>query len=131
MGFTYRKSKNIGSGVRLNTGKKSVGLSSGVKGARVSVNSKGRAGISLSIPGTGIRYRKSIKVGHGGFLAGLCNFFIAFFQIGFLLTWWLLKLVLWLMYVLAVYAYRGISFLVRSVISKLRKRETSGENVEE
>lgn len=131
MGFTYRKSKNIGSGVRLNTGKKSVGLSSGVKGARVSVNSNGRAGISLSIPGTGIRYRKSIKVGHGGLLAGVCNFFIALFQIGFLLTWWLLKLVLWLMYVIAVYAYRGISFLVRSAISKMRKCEVSGENIEE
>ena len=37
----YRKSKNIGGGVRLNTGKKSVGLSAGVKGARVSVNSIG------------------------------------------------------------------------------------------
>lgn len=41
MGFTYRKSKNIGGGTRLNVGKKSVGLSAGTKGARISVNSRG------------------------------------------------------------------------------------------
>ena len=127
MGFTYRRSKNIGSGVRLNTGKKSVGLSSGVKGIRASVNSKGRAGISLSIPGTGIRYRKSIKIGHGGLLAGVCNFFIGLFQIGFLLTWWILKLIIWLMCIMAVYAYRGLSFLVQSIVSKIWKPESSEE----
>ena len=127
MGFTYRRSKNIGSGVRLNTGKKSVGLSSGVKGIRASVNSKGRAGISLSIPGTGIRYRKSIKIGHGGLLAGVCNFFIGLFQIGFLLTWWILKLIIWLMCIMAVYAYRGLSCLVQSIVSKIWKAESSEE----
>ena len=127
MGFTYRRSKNIGSGVRLNTGKKSVGLSSGVKGIRASVNSKGRAGISLSIPGTGIRYRKSIKIGHGGLLAGVCNFFIGLFQIGFLLTWWILKLIIWLMCIMAVYAYLGLSFLVQYIVSKIWKAESSEE----
>ena len=127
MGFTYRRSKNIGSGVRLNTGKKSVGLSSGVKGIRASVNSKGRAGISLSIPGTGIRYRKSIKIGHGGLLAGVCNFFIGLFQIGFLLTWWILKLIIWIMCIMADYAYRGLSFLVQSIVSKIWKAESSEE----
>lgn len=58
MGLQYRKSKNLGGGVRLNVGKKSAGLSAGVKGARVSVNSKGRVGLSLGIPGTNFRYRK-------------------------------------------------------------------------
>lgn len=123
MGFTYRKSKNLGGGVRLNTGKKSVGLSAGVKGARVSVNSKGRAGIGLSIPGTGIRYRKSIKVGSGGLMAGICNFLIGLFQIGFLLTWWVFKLVIWLMCVMVVYTYRGIAVLVKKAPEKFRKKE--------
>ena len=66
MGFTYRKSKNLGGGVRLNTGKKNIGLSAGVKGAHVSVNSKGRIGLSLGIPGTNFRYRKVMSSKKGG-----------------------------------------------------------------
>ncbi len=54
MGFNFRKSINLGGGLKLNLGKKSVGISAGVKGARVSVNSKGRKSATLSIPGTGI-----------------------------------------------------------------------------
>ena len=42
MGFRFRKSFKIAPGVRVNIGKKSVGISAGVKGARVSVNSNGR-----------------------------------------------------------------------------------------
>lgn len=59
MGFNFRKSINLGGGVKLNLGKKSVGISAGVKGARVSVNSKGRKSSTLSIPGTGISYTKT------------------------------------------------------------------------
>ncbi|EQF27292.1 TPA: DUF4236 domain-containing protein [Clostridioides difficile] len=59
MGFNFRKSINLGGGVKLNLGKKSVGISAGVKGARVSVNSKGRKSATLSIPGTGISYTKT------------------------------------------------------------------------
>ncbi|EGT4836545.1 TPA: DUF4236 domain-containing protein [Clostridioides difficile] len=59
MGFNFRKSINLGGGVKLNLGKKSVGVSAGVKGARVSVNSKGRKSATLSIPGTGISYTKT------------------------------------------------------------------------
>ena len=50
MGFNFRKSINLGGGLKLNLGKKSVGISAGVKGARVSVNSKGRKSATLSIP---------------------------------------------------------------------------------
>ncbi|AXU74139.1 tetratricopeptide repeat protein [Clostridioides difficile] len=59
MGFNFRKSINLGGGFKLNLGKKSVGISAGVKGARVSVNSKGRKSATLSIPGTGISYTKT------------------------------------------------------------------------
>lgn len=59
MGFNFRKSINLGGGLKLNLGKKSVGISAGVKGARVSVNSKGRKSATLSIPGTGISYTKN------------------------------------------------------------------------
>ena len=57
MGFNFRKSINLGGGLKLNLGKKSVGISAGVKGARV--NSKGRKSATLSIPGTGISYTKT------------------------------------------------------------------------
>ncbi|EAA0009289.1 TPA: DUF4236 domain-containing protein [Clostridioides difficile] len=59
MGFNFRKSINLGGGLKLNLGKKSVGISAGVEGARVSVNSKGRKSATLSIPGTGISYTKT------------------------------------------------------------------------
>ena len=59
MGFNFRKSINLGGGLKLNLGKKSVGISAGVKGARVSVKSKGRKSATLSIPGTGISYTKT------------------------------------------------------------------------
>ena len=59
MGFNFRKSINLGGGLKLNLGNKSVGISAGVKGARVSVNSKGRKSATLSIPGTGISYTKT------------------------------------------------------------------------
>lgn len=66
MGFRFRKSIKIAPGVRLNFGKKSVGISAGVKGARVSVNSSGRVTKSVGIPGTGISYVKTSKIGGSG-----------------------------------------------------------------
>lgn len=56
MGLNFRKSINLGKGFKLNIGKKSVGISGGVKGARVSVNSSGRKTATFSIPGTGLSY---------------------------------------------------------------------------
>jgi len=56
MGLNFRKSINLGKGFKLNIGKKSVGISGGVKGARVSVNSKGRKTATFSLPGTGLSY---------------------------------------------------------------------------
>lgn len=66
MGFRFRKSIKILPGVKLNVGKKGVGISAGVKGARVSVNSSGRVTKSVGIPGTGISYVESSKIGNSG-----------------------------------------------------------------
>lgn len=63
MGFRFRKSFKIAPGVRVNVGKKSIGFSAGVKGARVSVNSSGRKTTTVGIPGTGLSYQKTEKIG--------------------------------------------------------------------
>lgn len=65
MGFRFRKSFKIAPGVRVNVSKKSVGISAGVKGARVSVNSSGRTTKTVSLPGTGLSYTKTGKIGGG------------------------------------------------------------------
>ena len=62
MGFKFRKSIKIAPGVKLNINKKSVGISAGTRGARVSVNSKGRATTTVGIPGSGISYSKTTNL---------------------------------------------------------------------
>lgn len=65
MGMKFRKSVKIAPGVRVNFNKKSVGLSVGGKGARVSVNSSGRVTKTVSLPGTGLSYSDSHTIGGG------------------------------------------------------------------
>jgi hypothetical protein len=55
--FRFRRSIKIAPGLRLNINKKSVGISTGVRGARYSINSSGRRTRSVGIPGTGLSYR--------------------------------------------------------------------------
>ena len=59
MGIRFRKSINLGEGLKLNINKKSFGISAGTKGSRVSINSKGRRTTSIGIPGTGLSYVSS------------------------------------------------------------------------
>ena len=61
MGISYRKSKKIGNS-RVSVSTKSVGFSTGVKGARISLNSKRGARISLGVPGTGFRYTSLSRI---------------------------------------------------------------------
>lgn len=57
MGSTrFRKSKKIAPGVKLNVGKKGVGVSIGGKVAGVSVNTQGDVTKRVSAPGTGLSY---------------------------------------------------------------------------
>ena len=56
MGTRFRKSKQLIPGVKLNVGKKSVGVSIGGKLAGVSVNTKGDVTKRVSAPGTGLSY---------------------------------------------------------------------------
>ncbi len=53
----FRRSVRLAPGLRLNFNKRSVGISTGVPGARYSVNSDGRRTRSVGIPGTGLSYR--------------------------------------------------------------------------
>lgn len=59
MGLRFRKSVKIAPGVRLNIGKKSVGVSAGVKGYRKSINSSGRVTTSIGTPVSGVSYVKT------------------------------------------------------------------------
>lgn len=61
MGLRFRKSIKIFPGVKLNFNKKSIGLSFGTRGARVSVNSDGRKTTSVGLPGTGLYWTDSRK----------------------------------------------------------------------
>jgi hypothetical protein len=58
MGFTYRKSVNLGP-FRVNLSKSGLGYSVGGRGFRVGTTARGKKYTSFSIPGTGLGYRKS------------------------------------------------------------------------
>jgi uncharacterized protein DUF4236 len=64
MGFSFRKSKKIAPGLRLNVSKSGLGLSAGVRGARVSANTKGETHVSAGRGG--LYYRKRLKKAAGG-----------------------------------------------------------------
>jgi len=61
MGFSFRKSINFGL-LRLNFSKRGVGVSAGVKGARVS---KGPGGTYLNVGRGGFSYRKKLDAASG------------------------------------------------------------------
>lgn len=56
MGYRYRKSINIGGGVRLNLSKSGVGWSVGGKGYRYTHSPRGYDRRTLSLPGTGLSH---------------------------------------------------------------------------
>lgn len=62
-GFRFRKSFKVAPGVRVNVGKKSMGVSAGTKGFSVSANTKTGIKSSVGIPGTGMRYEQKISQG--------------------------------------------------------------------
>lgn len=58
MGFYFRKSKNISKNTRLHFSKSGAGVSTGIKGVRIGVNSKGQ--IYTHVGRNGVYYKKNI-----------------------------------------------------------------------
>lgn len=92
MAWRFKKSLSLGGGLRLNIGKKGLGLSAGVKGLRFGVGSRG-AYSSVGIPGTGlysVSYMKGTKAAKGqiqnGNVVSLARcFMVALFLMGIFL----------------------------------------------
>ncbi|WP_147532983.1 DUF4236 domain-containing protein [Bacillus marasmi] len=59
MGLRFRKSFKIAPGIRMNVGKKGVGVSFGGKGLRYSIHSSGKRTATAGIPGSGLYYTSS------------------------------------------------------------------------
>jgi hypothetical protein len=59
VGFRYSKRVKIAPGLSVRINKKSVSMTVGGKGARYTINSKGRHTASLNIPGTGVSYQET------------------------------------------------------------------------
>ncbi|MBO0907805.1 DUF4236 domain-containing protein [Arthrobacter sunyaminii] len=64
MGFRVRKSFKIAPGIRLTVTPKTIGISAGVKGARISANSSGRVTRTVGLPGTGIYHTETLSSGN-------------------------------------------------------------------
>jgi hypothetical protein len=66
MGLRFRKSIRLGAGIRLNLAASrrgvSTGVSGGMRGARVSLNSRGEEQTTLSLPGTGLSWVNRRKI---------------------------------------------------------------------
>lgn len=60
MGFRFRKSVRFGL-FRINLGKRGIGTSIGVPGARITNSSTGRKYLTLGIPGTGLSWTKTLN----------------------------------------------------------------------
>jgi len=56
MGFRFRKSFNLGKGLKINLSKHGIGYSVGTKGIRVTKTAKGTTRKTLTLPGTGLSY---------------------------------------------------------------------------
>lgn len=67
MALRFRRSVKLMPGVRLNFNKNSMGVSVGVRGAHMSVNTKGQVYSSVGVPGTGLYNieRSSLKASRG------------------------------------------------------------------
>lgn len=70
MGLRFRKSINLGNGLKLNIGTKSASISAGTKGVRKTISTTGRETTTVSIPGTGLSYVDTKKTSLGGLFGG-------------------------------------------------------------
>jgi hypothetical protein len=63
MGLRFRKSFKIAPGIRMNVGKKGVGVSFGGPGLRYTIHSSGRKTSTVGIPGSGLSYSTTSGTG--------------------------------------------------------------------
>jgi hypothetical protein len=54
MAFRFRKQFKILPGIKVTLSKRSIGVTAGVRGAHVSINTKGRITRTVGVPGTGL-----------------------------------------------------------------------------
>lgn len=59
MGFRFRKTFKAGP-IRMTVSKSGIGVSAGVKGARITKPAKGKTRATVGIPGTGLSYSKTV-----------------------------------------------------------------------
>jgi hypothetical protein len=63
MAIRFHRSLKLLPGIRLNFGKRGIGISAGIPGLRVGVDSRGKGYTSAGIPGTGLSVRNYAKKG--------------------------------------------------------------------
>lgn len=61
MGFSFRKSVNVGKYGKLNISQSGIGGSVGAKGVRVTKSATGKTTARVTIPNTGISWTKTLK----------------------------------------------------------------------
>ena len=66
----FRKQFKLAPGLKFTVNKKSLGLTTGVRGANLTFNTKGRRTASVGLPGTGLWYRDTKTVGSSRTAAG-------------------------------------------------------------
>lgn len=116
MGFQYRRSKKIGDNTRVNVSTRSVGVSTGTRNMRVSVNSRGGVGYSFRIPGTNIRFRKySRKSGSAATgLLIMCVVYICQFIA------WLIILTPFLVWYVIKYTFLGLFWIYKKIFQAIK-----------
>lgn len=124
MGTQFRKSKSIGKHSRVTVGKKTVGASTGVKGIRASVNSKGQIRTTLSLPGTGLRKTTTVNVGKAskGFTKGIGKLtgkalksFTKMFMTFLILIWNGMVWMFFFMYKVMAWLFKGIAWMFKAL----------------
>jgi hypothetical protein len=60
MGWRWRKSINVGGGIRAILSRKGVGWSWGIPGFRIGKSADGSTWVSVGIPGTGLYFTKRL-----------------------------------------------------------------------
>jgi hypothetical protein len=65
MGWRFRRSFKIAPGLRVNLSRRSLGLSAGPRGAKVSANTRGEIRRTAGLPGTGLSHTTQTRLRPG------------------------------------------------------------------